>query len=84
MLLMIMIDGFMDALEQTYSFLGEIPAAGSPRVREAEVLPAIFSRRVEPSSRSFVTTTKPRPSLNHNLKSMPLMLTANNYAGTSN
>ena len=42
MLLMIMIDGFIDALEQTYSFLGEIPAAGSPRVREAEVLPALF------------------------------------------
>jgi hypothetical protein len=25
--------------------------------------------------RSFVTTTKPQPSLNHNLKSVPLVLT---------
>jgi hypothetical protein len=27
--------------------------------------------------RSFVTTTKPQPSLNHNLKSVPLVLTRN-------
>jgi len=82
MLLMIMIDGFIDALEQTYGFIGEIPAARSPRVRQAELLPTVF-RRVGPSSRYVVTTTKPQPSLNHNLKSVPLMLTANNYAGTS-
>src|SRR5690606_26129121 len=32
--------------------------------------------------RSFVTTTKPQPSLNHNLKSVPLVLTADkgNYS----
>jgi len=28
--------------------------------------------------RSFVTTTKPQPSLNHNLRSVPLVLTGNN------
>jgi type I restriction enzyme R subunit len=28
--------------------------------------------------RSFVTTTKPQPSLNHNLKSVPLVLTGDN------
>ena len=32
--------------------------------------------------RSFVTTTKPQPSLNHNLKSVPLVLTADS-TGTS-
>jgi len=42
MRLMIMIDGFIDALEQTYGFIGEIPAAGSPRVRQAELLSAVF------------------------------------------
>jgi len=28
--------------------------------------------------RSFVTTTKPQPSLNHNLKSVPWVLTGDN------
>jgi len=30
--------------------------------------------------RSFVTTTKPQPSLNHNLKSVPLVLTGDTPA----
>src|SRR3546814_16059853 len=36
----------------------------------------IFSRRIGLHPRSLVTTTKPKSSLNHNLKSVPLVLTA--------
>ena len=39
--------GFINALEQTYRFIGEVPGAGSPRWSHDLNIPGLRSQRVE-------------------------------------
>src|SRR3546814_10854463 len=64
-----------------YLVLGrEVPPCRTPDILHQPLSRGLYRRFFQGGFglhlRSFVTTTKPKPSLNHNLKSVPLVLTA--------